>query len=611
MLDFSKIEAGKLEVETIEFDLHATVEDAVELLSHKAYSKGLEVICDIRPGTPTAVRGDPNRLRQILMNLLTNAMKFTSAGEIVVRVNQENPTDGKLMIRCAVSDTGMGIPPDRIGRLFKSFSQVDASTTRHFGGTGLGLAICKQLSELMGGQIGVSSEPGKGTTFWFTVALGDGGLPETTPPASSGLRVLIAVTNRTSRDTLQDQLSVAGMVPSVAENDADTLRLLDDAVARGAAFDAALIDNRFGQSNGRALARSIARSPRLNHTKLLLLAPVGEEGDREELREAGLANCVSKPVRRVQLLAAIVAACGAGSLGTAGRAEAPRASVATAGQNTRFTLLLAEDNEVNQLVAVELLAEAGYRCDVVGDGRAALEAAMSGQYDLLLMDCEMPVMNGFDAARSIRRAESELAGQGRAANRLPIIALTANAGGADRERCLAAGMDNYCPKPFEPKILLQLIQSLLPEEPRIPAAAPLPAAPTPVIEKSEPINLAALLERCAGSRSLVTKILHKFEEHSLDAMKRIAEAVLANDAVGLAGSAHYLKGSAGTVSAESVEQAATKLEEIGRSCELAEAEQCLEVLQDEVERCVGYLRRAGYDAGMDELQVRGSERRTV
>jgi len=603
VLDFSKIEAGKLEVETLDFDLHTTVEDAVELLSQKAYSKGLEVICDIHGDVPAAVRGDPNRLRQILMNLLTNAMKFTSTGEIVVRASRESAIGSPLVVRFAVSDTGIGIPPDRMDRLFKSFSQVDASTTRHFGGTGLGLAICKQLSELMGGQIGVNSEPGKGATFWFTIALGEGASQESPQVSFAGRRALIVDANQTSRNTLRDRMADVGIASSIAENDVEALRLLNDAAAAGAPFDVALIDSRLGKIDGRALAGAVSRTSRLEQTRLILLARAGDEGDREELKTLGVAACVAKPVRESQLFPAIAAILAPESLQTTGDADIAAHPASAAGAKSGFKLLLAEDNEVNQLVAVELLAEAGYCCDVVGDGRAAVEAVSSGGYDLLLMDCEMPVMNGFEAARAIREAEQSLAEQQRPMRRMPIIALTANASGADRERCLAAGMDDYCPKPFEPKILFQLIAARLPDAPRVAAEAPASAVSPSTSAEEEPIDLAAVLERCTGNRSLATRILQKFEEHSLAAMKRIADSVHGNDADGIARAAHYLKGSAGTVSAERVREAAAKLEEIGRSADLSAAEQSLATLQDQVERCVSYLRGAQFEAGLAALKA--------
>jgi signal transduction histidine kinase/DNA-binding response OmpR family regulator len=604
VLDFSKIEAGKLEVENIEFDFHATVEDAVELLSQKANSKGLEIICDIPADVPSALRGDPNRLRQILMNLLTNAMKFTTQGEIAVRVRRESLSDDGIVFRCAVSDTGIGIPPDRINRLFKSFSQVDASTTRQFGGTGLGLCICKQLAELMGGTIGVESEVGKGSTFWFTVTLGEGdAVAAEQPPALSGLRVLVVEGNRTCRNVLRDQLLAAGAIANVADSEADALHLLNHNADGGVPFDVVLIGSRLGSSDGRYIARKIADSPGLARTRSLLLAPTGDENEPAELKSLGFSGCVNKPVRRLLLFSAIAAACRSDEGQSPDSAKNGSISPAVPqGSNTACKLLLAEDNEVNQLVAVELLSEAGYRCDVVGNGREAVAAVLGGDYDLLLMDCEMPELNGFEATRAIRAAEVARGTGGAAKCRLPIVAMTASASGGDRERCLTAGMDDYCTKPFEPKVLFALIESLLSKRKFVAAEPSASSSPVLPREAAPPINVASLLARCTGNQALATKILQKFEHHSLDAMKRIAASVHANDAAGLVRSAHYLKGSAGTISAERVQQAAAKLEELGRSDSFTEVEQHLAVLEKEIGECVQFVRGAGFAQSMETIK---------
>jgi Amt family ammonium transporter len=590
VLDFSKIEAGKLEVEEVDFDLHATIEDAVEILSQKAFAKGLEVICDIQPGVPAATRGDPTRLRQILMNLLTNAMKFTAAGEIVVRATPGDTIGDKLLVHFAVTDTGIGIPPDRVDRLFKSFSQVDASTTRRFGGTGLGLAICKQLAELMGGKIGVTSEPGKGATFWFTVALGHGAAEPPVQPTLANLRVLVVDNNQSNRMVLRDQLLNAGADACVAAEAAEAIEALATAAASGRAFDLVLLDNR-------ATARQISQDSRFSHIRLLLVARPGEEIDRADLAAAGLAGCIGKPIRRKQLLAALQSSGAAESSASSGAGVVP-SDIAKAAKG-RFRLLLAEDNEVNQLVAVELLAEAGYRCDVVTDGKQAVDAIAAGGYDLALMDCQMPVMDGFDAVRAIREAERSAAVGGVPPRHIPILALTANAGGGDRERCLEAGMDDYCPKPFDPQQLLGLVESLLPIAATSPSAI---TASAPIIESPDsPFDLGGLLRRCTGKKTLAVNILTKFEKQSAAAVSKIEGFIAGNDAEGLSRAAHVLKGTAGVVAAEQVRRIAEELETMGRVAELSRAQSALENLRGEVERCAEYVRSARFDAGFAKL----------
>ncbi len=465
ILDFSKIEAGKLELEALDFDLHRLIQDVVELMRQRAEGKGLRIDFEIDPLVPSAMNGDPTRLRQILLNLVNNAIKFTGAGKVAVHVTLDGAwSDGLTSLKFEVRDSGVGIPADRLDRLFKSFSQVDASTTRRFGGTGLGLAICKQLVELMGGAIGVQSDIGAGSTFWFTVGLKQ---PRSAAPSEA--------------QTAQPAIST------------------------------------------------------------------GHRGAR---------------------------------------------------------ILLAEDNEVNQIVAAELLRSAGYQCDIASNGTEALAAAIEHNYDLILMDCQMPEMDGLEATRRIRQRETPQSGR-----RVPIIALTANASGVVRERCEEAGMDAYCSKPFEPDDLLRKIESFLNESgvnpalPRI-AESSEPESPGPVKsapDDSPPFDLSALLRRCSGKTSLAITILEKFEKQVAAAVSDMQRLLETSQVEPLARASHALKGTAGVVAAESLRRAAGALEEFARAGAMADSSDSLERVKEEVDRCL-----AGVASARERLSSAGA-----
>jgi len=474
ILDFSKIEAGKLDLESMNFNLHTSVEDVMEMLAHRASAKGLELACHVDPAVPAAVTGDPDRLRQVLVNLVNNAIKFTEFGAVVLRLSVDSVAGDQVTVRFAVTDTGVGIPRDRMDRLFRSFSQVDASTTRLFGGTGLGLAISKQLAELMGGQIGVESAPDKGSTFWFTARL-------TRRPAMSGgsrverinarqLRVLAVDDNDEQREVLCQQIASWGMDASAAPGGPEALLRLGEAASSNAPFRVAIVDSEMPGMDGPALARAIKERADIRGTVLMILLTMESHVDPSRLRDMGFAGHMTKPVRQSQLfdaiMSAIAAAEGVPAGATPQRRPTPTGSApARAGSSGR--VLLAEDNEVNQLVAVEILAKAGFACDIVVNGKDAVEAARTGRYDVILMDCQMPVMDGFQATRAIRELERDSGRESGTAPHIPIIALTANAMRGDREQCLAAGMDAYASKPIDPKQLVEIVRMLCP--PRDPA----------------------------------------------------------------------------------------------------------------------------------------------
>jgi PAS domain S-box-containing protein len=451
ILDFSKIEAGKLELEEIDFDLYATVEEAVGLLAEKASVKGLELICHIDAQPPCWLRGDPGRLRQVLLNLAGNAIKFTERGEVVVCAHLEEQGPGGTVVRCEVRDTGEGIPADVQPRLFGSFTQADTSTTRKFGGTGLGLAISKRLVSLMGGEIGLTSEPGRGSTFRFTVRLGKG---EAAPPAPQrnealrGLRALVVDDNATNRMVLTRNLAGWGLRVAEAPGGAEALAALRSAEET---FALALLDFQMPEMDGLELARHIKADPALASVRLIMVTSLGVRGQREQARAAGIDGYLVKPVRLSQLYDCLVTVMAAPE-------PLPSAPPTPAADSQRRPpiahgprVLLAEDNVINQTLALHLLEKLGCCVDVVANGREAVTAVARGEYALVFMDCQMPEMDGFEATAAIRQAET-------GSRRVPIIALTASAMQGDREECLAAGMDDYLSKPLGPRDIERMLR---------------------------------------------------------------------------------------------------------------------------------------------------------
>jgi len=459
ILDFSKIEAGKLTLSIIDFDLRTLLEDVVELLAGQAQGKGLDLSCLISPAVPVSVSGDPGRIRQILMNLIGNAVKFTERGEVVVRATLVDRPADRALVRFDVTDTGIGIAPEDLHRLFQSFSQVDGSSTRTHSGTGLGLAISRQLAALMGGTVGVRSEPGVGSTFWFTVDLAPrpaAARGSAAAPDLAGLKVLGVDDSETNRTILRAQLRGAGLEPDLAESGPRALELLRIAAFKGNPYRLAILDMQMPEMDGLDLARAIKGDPMLERTPLILLTSLARRGMASQAREAGIAGFLTKPVRQAQLEACIVSVL---KLAAApADPAAPPAPLVTKHRLaeekavTRPRVLIAEDNLINQKVAVRLLEKLGCRADVVGDGAAAVAAIAGADYDIVFMDCQMPVMDGYDAAREIRK----LAGSARG---IPIVAMTANAMEGDREKCISAGMDDYVAKPVVAAELRRVLES--------------------------------------------------------------------------------------------------------------------------------------------------------
>ncbi len=471
ILDFSKIEAGKLELEKIDFVPLDLLEDLGELFAERAQAKGIELSVRADDSVPAAVCGDPHRLRQILMNLIGNAIKFTEGGEVAVSCSRIRTAAGEasdaapVALRFEVRDSGIGITPEQQVRLFYAFAQADGSTTRKFGGTGLGLAIARELTHLMAGEIGVDSEPDLGSTFWFTVTLAPAAqVPPAavSPDALKGKRVLIVEDNPTNRAILTEQARGWGMEVEPASDGENALALLRQEAARGGGFAVALVDMKMPRMNGLELVRAIKDDAGLAPLPVIMLTSLGREGEMAAARTAGVACYLCKPVRQEELRNAIAALLEPAE----GRVDA---ACVRSPARTRFDgrILLAEDNPVNQAVALGMLETLGVEVDVADNGRQAVDRIAARRYDLVLMDCQMPELDGFGATAEIRRRE-----QGAQA-RVPIVALTANALEGDREICLAAGMDDYLAKPFTRERLVTVLARWLP----MPAAGEAGTAP--------------------------------------------------------------------------------------------------------------------------------------
>jgi two-component system, sensor histidine kinase and response regulator len=471
ILDFSKIEAGKLEIEVIDFDLPSILDETLEILASRAQAKGLELLGQIARDVPSRLRGDPARLRQVLTNLIGNGIKFTDSGEVFVCVSQEQHSAEAVELRVAIKDTGIGISPEGQRRLFQPFIQADGSTSRKYGGTGLGLAICKQLVELMGGRIGVESQPGHGSTFWFTLKLEVQELTsQPNAPAANalaGLRVLVVDDNATNRTILHHQVLGWGMRNGSAADAKEALSILRANTAANDPYQIAILDMQMPGMDGLELARAIKSDPAIAAVKLVMLTSLGYRPDAAELKVLGIEACLLKPIKSHALfncLAAIVQAC---SAQPARKAHTELTHTAHTAKPAQFLqhrhLLLAEDNPVNQKVTQLQLKKLGGQADIAANGLEVLSLLKLKRYDLILMDCQMPELDGFDATRRIR------ANAGLASTR--IIALTANALQGDRERCLAAGMDDYLSKPirFEAlkEILERWVQPLSPAPPEV------------------------------------------------------------------------------------------------------------------------------------------------
>ena len=460
ILDFSRIEAGQLEPDAVDFDLRLAVEEVLDIVAAPAREKGLNATCLVDPDVPSLVKGDPGRLRQILTNLAGNATKFTETGEIAIRASLVNEDGARATVRFEIHDTGIGIAQEDQGRLFERFSQVDGSLTRRYGGTGLGLAISKRLTMILGGTIGCESKLGQGSVFWvelpFEKQPADSLADFATGASLKGRRIIVVDDVPGNLDILELQLRGWGCRPARSQTGPEAFRLMREAAADGDPFEVAIIDMQMPAMDGETLGRLIKADMTLSPTVLVLLTSIGLRGDAVRLQEAGFSVYLTKPVKQTDLRKCLETALS--------RKKADEEKSGTGSIITKYSvpeeakrslrILLAEDNAINQLVATKILDRLGYRSDAVSNGRQALDAVNSGSYDLVLMDCQMPEMDGFEATGLIRRSET-------AGRRIPIVALTASALEGDREACIAAGMDDYLAKPIQPAALAQVVERWL------------------------------------------------------------------------------------------------------------------------------------------------------
>jgi len=587
ILDFSKVEAGKLTLETIDFDLRTLVEDVGALLAERAQTKGLNLGLLVQAQVPAALRGDPGRLRQILMNLVGNAIKFTEQGEVTVQVGLDEPVaagpEGTVSLRFEVRDTGIGMTPAQCANLFQPFSQADCSTTRKYGGTGLGLAISKQLVEVMQGRIGVTSQTGQGTCFWFTVRLVRQTVPDLPPlpswPVLRHRRVLIVDDHATNRTMLEQHLLTRGMQPDSVGDGLEALARLRAAAETGAPFEAAILNVKMPGMEDWALARRIKADPAISSVRLVVLTPYGQRGDAAGARAAGFDAYLTKPVRQAQLYDCLSLVLNGARAADVTAPLITRHTLAETQGRHRGRVLVAEDNIVNQKVAVKMLERAGYRVDVAANGREAVEATARVAYALVFMDCQMPEMDGYEATRLIREREvslvkreacesgtsdaSRTTNDATGPSRLPIIAMTANAFREDREKCLDAGMDDYVAKPVRRDDLDAVLARWRPDRADSSAACPGALAVDPAV--------LAEVRGLDGTGELLTTLITHFLAETPERMAAMQAAVGRRDAVALAETAHALKGSSGNLGAMRMHELCGELQTLGRAKELTEA----------------------------------------
>jgi signal transduction histidine kinase/CheY-like chemotaxis protein/HPt (histidine-containing phosphotransfer) domain-containing protein len=586
ILDFSKIEAGKIELEAIDFNLRDQLEETLKTLALRASEKKLELLCDISPEAPEWVSGDPFRLRQIVLNLAGNAIKFTHQGEVKLQVHPQAVSGDLHTLLFTMSDTGIGIPQNIQKFIFNPFTQADASTTRNYGGTGLGLTISSRLISMMGGKIWLKSEEGRGSQFFFTVQLrrADQAGESKVVLAGSALRntrVLVVDDNSTNRQILKEMLKRWEVEVSAVEGGEQALRELARAEQAGRPYQLILTDLHMPKMDGFTLVERIRTQPGISDLPIMLLSSAAHHGDSERCRELGIAARLFKPIRQSELLSAVL-----GALGGKTVAARPQSVVAAppASVSRGLNILLAEDNRVNQVVAKRILEKMGHAVSTTSNGSEALSFLAGASFDLVLMDIQMPVMDGFAATKEIRMQEVKTGGH------LPIIALTAHAMKGDRERCLQAGMDGYVSKPITSAELQSAISRVMNwsavPAPGTPASGAVAASPPPATP-----DLGQMLERLGGDESLLQEVLGIFLEQTPKLLETLRTALARGDAEAIERTAHSMKGELGYLGAQAVSQKARKLEELGRSRNLESASQIFASFEADILAIVEAIRR--------------------
>lgn len=566
ILDFSKIEAGKLELEALDFDLRSALESTGDILGLRAQKKNLEFVCFIDPEVPSLLRGDPGRLRQVILNLAGNAIKFTPKGEVVVSVTLDREDNHRPLLRFTIIDTGIGISKDRQQDIFDPFIQADTSTTREYGGTGLGLSISKQLVGLMGGEIGLQSDIGKGSIFWFTAAF------DRQPPskidrepmkAIEGERVLVVDDNATNRRLLMLLLDSWDCRYDAVPDGGSALTELEKAAREDDPYRIAVVDMQMPGMDGETLGKKIKANPSISKTLLVMMTSLGRRGDAARLEKIGFSAYLTKPVK-LSLLYECLASVHSGKKPAAaksGKEIITRHSLREA-RRRKTRILLVEDNITNQQVVINILEKLGYFADAAANGLEAVETAAAIPYDLVLMDVHMPEMNGYDAAKKIRKSVSR---------NLPIIAMTAGAMKGDREKCLAAGMNDYIPKPANPAELVAKIEKWLPE--------PEEAGPVqPVI-----FDRVGLMDRLMDDEELLEEIVEEFIQEIQQRFVSLGKALAKGDISQLQSQGHSIKGTSGNIGAIALQKVAARLQAVGEARDLESAAMLVSNLQEQLE----------------------------
>lgn len=574
ILDLSKIEAGRIELETADFDLRDSVHDVLRVLSLRAHTKGLELSCRVRPDVPYALSGDGGRLRQILVNLVGNAIKFTPEGSVLVQIEVREKSESSVVLHFAVSDTGIGIRPEHRARIFEPFAQADSSTTRQFGGTGLGLSISRALVEMMQGMIWCDSEPGKGSAFHFTARFAV--RKAAVAPSSfvgvsnlSGLQVLIVEDAPDNARILAETIQSWHMRPSIVQSNQAAVDILSRSKNARTRFDFILVDGQMAGESGFSLAEYIVKQSDLPRP-IMMLTSVAQADGVERCGKLGLSVYVVKPVSDSDLFDAMMSIRGAR---TEPKLELHVAEAPGNKADGGLRILLAEDNPVNQEVAQQMLQKRGHTVTIASNGREALKLVAESEFDLILMDIQMPEMDGFQSTAAIRELEKK------GSRRTPIVAMTAHAMKGDRERCLEGGMDGYVSKPVQSKLLYETIENITTTGH---VAAPVPQVSSRGRVERKSVNIDEILDRLGGNVGLLQSVVAVFEEDSPGQMARIQAAIKNGDAQALMVAAHTLKGSLLVLSADRASTAALELEKLGRQSRMQGAAAWFAILETEV-----------------------------
>jgi PAS domain S-box-containing protein len=591
ILDVSKIEAGQLELESIPFDVQKMVTNAAKVMTVPSANRGNELHIDIGTDIPDLVLGDPGRMRQVITNLLGNAIKFTKDGEVMVSLSVVERKDGNVLLKSSVKDTGIGIPTDRLGSIFKEFTQADASVTRTHGGTGLGLTISQRIVEQMGGKLEVSSEEGMGSEFWFVIPFEDASdsLAASRKPTEwvglEGQRLLVVDDNETARRIVREALDPHGVMVDEADGVDRALELLHEALKEDALYDAAIIDSLMPERDGFELATEVEADPQLSGLRLMMLSSAAEVEGRKKAREHGIKGYLTKPVSRADLIDATQAL-----LGLRGPGEGQERRMITenslAHERPRASVLLAEDNKINQRIAIELLTRRGHDVDVAETGAEALQKVKTKHYDVVLMDIQMPEMDGLEATREIRKLEQR--------EKMPIVALTAHALAEEREQCEAAGMNHFVTKPFKPFEIHDAVERWVRPSEDSGSSNELSERPeSEEAPKAVPVDLEAFRSAMAeaGVEEVVPVTVSTYLDEAPGRFKAISDAVQAGDGQTLDRAAHAFRSASGALHADSLASLLQQLEDAGREGEMPRAQDLFRAVQQEYERVMEYLNR--------------------